>query len=95
MEHFECPDCGSHVAADEDGCCSTCGADTAVTKCNCLSDGAISRMIGPCPDIEQRIKDLYIVNNVASWAKNQLRILAEMAIEDAMLLAGTGTGATE
>lgn len=37
MEHFECPDCGPHVAADENGCCSTCGRDTIVAKCDCLS----------------------------------------------------------
>lgn len=36
MEHFECPDCGPHVAADEDGRCSTCGRDTVVVKCDCL-----------------------------------------------------------
>lgn len=25
--HWNCPECGPHVAVDEDGCCSTCGAD--------------------------------------------------------------------
>lgn len=40
---------------------------------------AMVRMVGPCPDVEQRIKDLYIVNTVAGWAKNQLRILGDMA----------------
>ena len=24
--HWECPQCGPHVKADEDGCCSMCGA---------------------------------------------------------------------
>jgi len=37
MEHFECPTCGPHVSADEDGCCSTCGQDTIVTGCECLT----------------------------------------------------------
>ena len=40
------------------------------------------RMIGPCHDAEQRIKDLYIVNTVAGWAQNQLRLLAEMAADN-------------
>jgi predicted amidophosphoribosyltransferase len=34
-EHFVCPDCGHHVEADEDGCCTMCGADCTVTPCNC------------------------------------------------------------
>lgn len=38
-------------------------------------------MVGPCPDVEQRIKDLYIVNTVAGWAQNQLRILGDMAAD--------------
>lgn len=25
--HWNCPECGPHVAVDEDGCCSSCGAD--------------------------------------------------------------------
>lgn len=37
----------------------------------------ILKAIGPCPDAKQRIKDLYIVNTVAGWAKNQLKILAD------------------
>ncbi len=32
-EHFRCPECGPHVRADEDGCCSTCGADCAGEPC--------------------------------------------------------------
>lgn len=36
MEHFECPNCGPHVAADEEGCCSTCGRDVVVAGCECL-----------------------------------------------------------
>ena len=40
---------------------------------------SLLRIIGPCADVEQRIKDLYIVNTVAGWAQNQLRLLAEMA----------------
>lgn len=33
--HFHCPGCGPHVAADEDGCCATCGRDCAVEACKC------------------------------------------------------------
>ena len=25
--HYRCPDCGPHMIGDEDGCCSSCGAD--------------------------------------------------------------------
>jgi len=39
------------------------------------------RMVGPCVNVEQRIKDLYIVNTVAGWAQNQLRILGDMAAD--------------
>lgn len=45
------------------------------------SADSLRRMIGPCPDVEQRIKDLYIVNTVAGWAQNQLRILGDMAAD--------------
>jgi hypothetical protein len=30
LEMFVCPDCGAGVAADEDGCCAMCGADTTI-----------------------------------------------------------------
>lgn len=33
MNHYHCPQCGEHVAADEDGCCTTCGADCLVEPC--------------------------------------------------------------
>jgi hypothetical protein len=36
-EHFVCPDHGAHVAADEDGCCTVCGADCVVEDCVCLA----------------------------------------------------------
>jgi hypothetical protein len=39
----------------------------------------LKQLIGPCPDVEQRIRDLYIVNGIASWAKTQLQLLGEMA----------------
>lgn len=39
----------------------------------------LQRLVGPCADVEQRIKDLYIVNTVAGWAQNQLQILGDMA----------------
>ena len=29
MERWRCPECGFCVAADEDGCCVTCGSDCA------------------------------------------------------------------
>ena len=45
------------------------------------SGSSLRRMVGPCPDVEQRIKDLYIVNTVAGWAQNQLRILGDMAAD--------------
>ena len=28
--HFKCPECGGPVKADEDGCCSLCGADCII-----------------------------------------------------------------
>lgn len=31
-ERFVCPDCGYGVAADEDGCCATCGRDCAIIR---------------------------------------------------------------
>jgi hypothetical protein len=34
-EHFVCPDCGPHVAVDEDECCAYCGEDCSITKCEC------------------------------------------------------------
>lgn len=36
-------------------------------------------LIGPCPDLEQRIKDLYIVNTISGWTQSQLQILGDMA----------------
>ena len=45
------------------------------------SPGSVQRLVGPCADVEQRIKDLYIVNTVAGWAQNNLRVLAEMAAD--------------
>lgn len=35
-EHFNCPDCGVHIKADEDGCCVHCGQDCVIEDCNCL-----------------------------------------------------------
>lgn len=32
IEWFVCPTCGPRVAADEDGCCATCGADCTVER---------------------------------------------------------------
>lgn len=32
-EHWVCPDCGPHVAADEDGCCATCGVEAYGEAC--------------------------------------------------------------
>lgn len=29
-EHFRCPDCGPRIKADEDGCCTMCGADCTI-----------------------------------------------------------------
>jgi hypothetical protein len=43
--------------------------------------GSLERVFGPCADVEQRIKDLYIVNTVAGWAKGRLKILSEMAAD--------------
>lgn len=40
-EHFVCPECGPHIAADEDGCCALCGADCILDECPgsvCASD---------------------------------------------------------
>lgn len=34
--HFRCPECGPHVAGDEDGCCATCGADCSAEACDCV-----------------------------------------------------------
>lgn len=34
-EHWTCHECGPHVAADEDGCCSGCGSDCASEPCVC------------------------------------------------------------
>lgn len=31
--HFRCPECGPHVAADEDGCCAACGTDCVGEPC--------------------------------------------------------------
>lgn len=31
-ERFDCLDCGAGVRADDDGCCTTCGADCVVTQ---------------------------------------------------------------
>lgn len=45
------------------------------------ASGSLERMVGPCVDVEQRIKDLYIVNTVVGWAQNQLRILGDMAAD--------------
>lgn len=39
----------------------------------------ILNTIGPCPDPEQRIHDLYAVNTTASWARGQLATLLEMS----------------
>lgn len=33
MEHWTCPECGPHTAIDEDGCCSSCGADCYLEPC--------------------------------------------------------------
>ena len=43
-----------------------------------MSD-SLDAVVGPCKDKVQRVKDLYIVNTVAGWAHNQLRILGDMA----------------
>jgi hypothetical protein len=43
-----------------------------------MSD-SLHAVVGPCKDQVQRVKDLYIVNTVAGWAQNQLRILGDMA----------------
>ncbi len=37
---FVCPSCGPHVAADEDGCCASCGQDCLSGACNCVSEQA-------------------------------------------------------
>ena len=29
-DRFRCPECGSGVVVDEDGCCAQCGSDTTV-----------------------------------------------------------------
>jgi hypothetical protein len=53
--HFVCPDCGEHVAADEDGCCAMCGADCTGAACRCVvtptpdpSDAEIARLRAEC-----------------------------------------------
>ena len=53
-------------------------ADPNITIASETPNGcSLQRLVGPCADAEQRIKDLYIVNNVAGWAQNNLRLLAE------------------
>lgn len=32
VERFRCPDCGTGVKADEDGCCAHCGADCVIVS---------------------------------------------------------------
>lgn len=41
--HFICPDCGLHVAADEDGCCAQCGRDTVQGPCGKACDTPTSQ----------------------------------------------------
>ena len=38
--HYKCTDCGPHVMADEDGCCTSCGADCLEEQCLCIATGA-------------------------------------------------------
>lgn len=39
-EQFNCPTCGPRVAADEDGCCVTCGADCVVSPADASEGGS-------------------------------------------------------
>lgn len=52
-----------------------------MSKTESANADCLQRLVGPCADVEQRIKDLYIVNTVAGWAQNNLRVLAEMAAD--------------
>lgn len=38
--HFVCPDCGPHVKADEDWCCTMCGRDCNASGCRCEAKAA-------------------------------------------------------
>lgn len=43
-EMFVCPDCGAHVAADEDGCCRYCGKDCHTEACCPNCGGPVTAM---------------------------------------------------